>query len=57
MTRGPRTHGSHSKREIGSIGANSTPSRVFPGKRMAGHMGAKRRKTKALKVLLMFFKN
>ena len=27
-------------RHQGSMGANSSPSRVFPGKRMAGHMGA-----------------
>lgn len=27
-------------RHQGSMGANSDPSRVFPGKKMAGHMGA-----------------
>lgn len=41
--RGPMSHGSHNKRAPGSIGASATPSRVFPGIKMAGHMGAKRR--------------
>lgn len=26
-------------RSVGSMGANSDPSRIFPGKKMAGHMG------------------
>jgi large subunit ribosomal protein L3 len=37
--RGPVTHGSHNVRAPGSIGASATPSRVFKGIRMAGHMG------------------
>ena len=41
--RGPKSHGSHNIRKPGSIGASATPSRVFKGMRMAGHMGAKRR--------------
>ena len=40
--RGPVTHGSHNIRQPGSIGASATPSRVFKGVRMAGHMGSKR---------------
>jgi large subunit ribosomal protein L3 len=36
------THGSHNIRKPGSIGASATPSRVFKGVRMAGHMGGKR---------------
>jgi large subunit ribosomal protein L3 len=40
--RGPVTHGSHNIRKPGSIGASATPSRVFKGVRMAGHMGSKR---------------
>jgi large subunit ribosomal protein L3 len=40
--RGPVTHGSHNIRKPGSIGASATPSRVFKGMRMAGHMGAQR---------------
>jgi large subunit ribosomal protein L3 len=42
FARGPVTHGSHNIRKPGSIGASATPSRVFKGLRMAGHMGAKR---------------
>jgi large subunit ribosomal protein L3 len=40
--RGPTTHGSHNIRKPGSIGASATPSRVFKGIKMAGHMGAHR---------------
>ena len=36
---GPGSHGSMFNRAPGSIGASSFPSRVFPGTRMAGHMG------------------
>jgi large subunit ribosomal protein L3 len=42
FSRGPMTHGSHNIRKPGSIGASATPSRVFKGTRMAGHMGARR---------------
>jgi large subunit ribosomal protein L3 len=37
---GPSTHGSMFHRAAGSIGASSFPSRVFPGMKMAGRMGA-----------------
>ena len=40
--RGPTSHGSRNIRAPGSVGASATPSRVFKGIRMAGHMGAKR---------------
>ncbi|MBE0417546.1 MAG: 50S ribosomal protein L3 [Coriobacteriia bacterium] len=36
---GPGGHGSHFHRATGSIGQASTPSRVFKGSRMPGHMG------------------
>lgn len=36
---GPGGHGSMFGRAPGSIGGSSFPSRVFPGMRMAGHMG------------------
>ena len=40
---GPKTHGQSDRhRAPGSIGAGSTPGRVFKGMRMAGHMGNKR---------------
>jgi large subunit ribosomal protein L3 len=39
FNRGPMTHGSKNHRLPGSIGAGTTPSRVFPGKKMAGRFG------------------
>lgn len=39
FSRGPMGHGSKNHREPGSIGAGTSPSRVFKGKRMAGNMG------------------
>jgi Ribosomal protein L3 len=50
MARGNMTHGSKSKRQHGSIGMCATPARVFPGLKMAGHMGSVRRKCRKLKV-------
>lgn len=47
---GPKTHGQKNRhRAPGSIG-NTTPQRVIPGRRMAGHMGAVRVTTKNLTV-------
>ena len=40
QSRGPMAHGSKYHRHAGSNGACSDPSRVFKGKRMAGHMGS-----------------
>ncbi len=40
--RGPMKHGSKYHRGVGSLSANSTPSRVFKNKHMSGHMGAER---------------
>jgi large subunit ribosomal protein L3 len=49
---GQATHGQHNRlRAPGSIGACSTPSRVFKGMRMAGRMGGDRVKIQNLKVL------
>ncbi|MFC2047285.1 50S ribosomal protein L3 [Chloroflexota bacterium] len=40
---GPKTHGQSDRhRAPGSIGATTSPGRVFKGLRMAGHMGNKR---------------
>ena len=39
---GPETHGADHHREPGSIGAGTTPGRVYRGTRMAGHMGVDR---------------
>lgn len=37
--RGPMSHGSHYHRGPGSLGACSSPSRVFKGKKLPGHYG------------------
>lgn len=47
---GPKTHGSDNYRQPGSIGA-TYPQRVIKGRRMAGHLGAKRVTTKHLKIV------
>lgn len=48
----PATHGvSVSHRSPGSIGQRQTPGRVFPGKRMSGHMGVQRRTIENLQVV------
>lgn len=39
FARGPMSHGSKNHRLPGSIGAGTTPSRVYKGLRMAGKMG------------------
>lgn len=39
QSRGPETHGSRYHRRPGSMGGASDPSRVFPGKKLAGRMG------------------
>jgi LSU ribosomal protein L3P len=49
---GDATHGnSLSHRAPGSIGQRQTPGRVFPGKKMAGHMGAVNRTVQGLEVV------
>jgi large subunit ribosomal protein L3 len=49
---GDATHGnSLSHRAPGSIGQRQTPGRVFPGKKMSGHMGAVRRSAMNLEVV------
>ena len=39
---GPRSHGSKYHRGVGSLSANSDPSRVFKNKKMAGQYGVER---------------
>ncbi|MBI3815923.1 50S ribosomal protein L3 [Candidatus Peregrinibacteria bacterium] len=36
---GPASHGSHFKREPGSVGMRAQPGRILKGHKMAGHMG------------------
>ena len=55
---GGETHGQHNRlRHPGSMGASSWPSRVFPGMRMAGHMGNERVKVFNLEVLKVIPEN
>ena len=49
---GSRSHGTHRRhRAPGSIGSSAWPSRVFKGKRMGGHMGAKQVTSQNLKII------
>lgn len=55
---GQSTHGQHNRlRAPGSIGACSTPARVFKGMRMAGRMGADRVTVENLEVLKVIPEN
>ncbi|MBC7881746.1 MAG: 50S ribosomal protein L3 [Anaerolineae bacterium] len=51
FARGPMAHGSKNHRAPGSIGAGTTPGRVFPGKKMPGHLGNVRVTIKKLTVI------
>nr|YP_010902913.1 ribosomal protein L3 [Hypnea flava]WCH54967.1 ribosomal protein L3 [Hypnea flava] len=51
FSRGPMSHGSKNHRQPGSIGAGTTPGRVFPGKKMAGRMGYKKITIKNLQII------
>ncbi|MEG1097760.1 MAG: 50S ribosomal protein L3 [Raoultibacter sp.] len=48
---GPGGHGSHFHRAPGSVGQCATPSRVFKGLRLPGHMGCETVTTKNLQVV------
>ncbi len=53
----PTTHGTkHEVRTIGSVGATD-PARVFPGKRMPGHMGFERISVRNLKIVKIDLEN
>ncbi|MCL2930983.1 MAG: 50S ribosomal protein L3 [Trichodesmium sp. MAG_R03] len=49
--RGPMGHGSKNHRLPGSTGPGTTPGRVYPGKKMAGHLGNVQVTTKKLKIV------
>ena len=51
QTRGPMAHGSKYHRHAGSNGSCSTPSKVFKGKKMPGHMGGKKVTTQNLEIV------
>lgn len=50
--RGRKTHGGRSYRRPGSIGS-MYPQRIFPGKKMAGHLGHDKVTTKNLRIALV----
>ena len=51
---GPKTHGQSDRwRAPGSVGACTTPGRVFKGKRMPGRMGGERVTTQGLQIVLV----
>ena len=51
QSRGPMAHGSKYHRHAGSNGSCSTPSKVFKGKKMPGHMGVKKVTTQNLEIV------
>ncbi len=51
FSRGPMSHGSKNHRLPGSIGAGTTPGRVYPGKRMAGQHGNRKVTVRKLTVV------
>ena len=55
--RGPMTHGSKFHRHAGSNGSASDPSKVFKGKKMPGHMGAKRITVQNLEIVRVDVEN
>lgn len=55
---GPKTHGQSDRaRAVGSIGAGTTPGRVWKGKRMPGHMGVETKTVSGLVVVYIDQKN
>ena len=57
QSRGPMAHGSKYHRHAGSNGACSDPSKVFKGKKMPGHMGAKKITVQNLEVVKVDVEN
>ena len=53
--RGPETHGSKHHRLQGSLGAGTSPGRVFPGKKMPGKTGNKRVAFKNVRIIKIDF--
>ncbi len=51
QARGRKTHGSHSYRVAGSMGACTYPGEVFKTKRLPGHMGAVRKTVQNLEIV------
>lgn len=57
FSRGPMSHGSKNHRQPGSIGAGTTPGRVYPGKNMAGQLGNKKVTVKNLQIVSINLEN
>ena len=57
QSRGPMAHGSKYHRHAGSNGACSSPSKVFKGKKMPGHMGSKKITIQNLEVVKVDVEN
>ena len=54
FSRGPMSHGCKNHRQPGSIGAGTTPGRVFPGKKMAGRLGNEKVTVKNIKIINIY---
>lgn len=57
FSRGAMTHGSKHHRLQGSIGAGTSPGRVFPGKRMPGRTGGEKRTFSGLEIIDFIIEN
>ncbi|MCT4686275.1 MULTISPECIES: 50S ribosomal protein L3 [Vallitalea] len=57
QSRGPMGHGSKSHRVSGSMGGASSPSRVFKGKKLPGHMGSENVTVQNLEVVRVDVEN
>lgn len=51
FSRGAMSHGSKHHRAQGSLGAGTSPGRVFPGKRMSGHSGMEKCTISGLEII------
>lgn len=51
LSKGRETHGSTYHRRVGSMGAGSSPARVFKGKKLPGHMGREKITVQNLNVI------
>ncbi|SCP97848.1 50S ribosomal protein L3 [Anaerobium acetethylicum] len=57
QSRGPMAHGSKFHRHAGSNGAATSPGKVFKGKKMPGHMGAKKITVQNLEIVRVDVEN
>lgn len=57
MSRGPMSHGSHHKRQPGSVGACASPARIHRGKKLPGRMGGQTTTLNSARVMYIDVKN